>query len=76
MVGQTDAPGDQTEQEIVKVDVVEIARSKKPVKDVEKASGKKHMSPGDRNDNLTDSGEDCSNGTTSGEVGGGGTIQV
>jgi hypothetical protein len=45
IVGQTDAPGDQAKQEVVKVHAIEIMISKKLKKDMEKAAGKKHMSP-------------------------------
>jgi hypothetical protein len=52
LLGQNDVLGDQIEKEIAQAAIVEIARSKKVPKDVEKATGKKHISPRDRNSDL------------------------
>jgi hypothetical protein len=62
MLGQGDAPIDQTEQEIVKVLVAEIVRQKKLAKDAERAAGKYHLTSQDQNNKLTDPDVD---GTTS-----------
>jgi hypothetical protein len=45
MVGQNDALGDQTKEEITQTIAVKITRSKMLVRETEKVAGKMHMSP-------------------------------
>jgi hypothetical protein len=59
MVGQGDAPADQTEEEIAWVAKAKIARSERLMRNTEKVAGKRHTLPQDWHDDFANLDEDA-----------------